>query len=260
MTMPPLFDTHCHFDFEHFQGDFNAELSSAEREGVKKFLIPAINESNWQAVQLLSSQHPQIYHALGFHPYFLNDSVEQDVKALSQALELRSPQCVAIGECGLDFSIDASQALQERYLLIQLELAQQYQLPVILHCHKANHRLIPLLKKYPLAKGGILHGFSGSLQQAMDFIELGFYIGVGGTITYPRANKTRKTMSDLPLDYLVIETDAPDMPMCGFQGKKNHPKMLPKVLSELALLKEQSEQTVAQSLWESSHRSLFICE
>ncbi|MGF1696763.1 TatD family hydrolase [Vibrio lamellibrachiae] len=255
-----LFDTHCHFDFDSFSGNFEAELRLAERQGVERFLVPAINESNWSSIQSLSKRYPQIYHALGFHPWFLPPTSKDIQPALSQALEQRSTHCVAIGECGLDFAIESEHGLQERCLSVQLELAQQYQLPVILHCRKAHHRLIPLLKRYPLSKGGVLHGFSGSYQQAMAYIELGFYIGVGGTITYPRANKTRQAITDLPLDYLVIETDAPDMPLHGFQGQNNHPLMLPKVLSELALMKKQTEQTIAQSLWQNSHLLFSICE
>ncbi|PMJ92555.1 TatD family hydrolase [Vibrio sp. 10N.261.55.A7] len=258
--MTALFDTHCHFDFRQFGGDFDSELSAAKQQGVERFLIPSVNEDNWLAVQQLSYQYPEIYHALGFHPWFLPSQPAKALPSLVQALEQRSSQCVAIGECGLDFMTDTPSDRQESYLSMQLELAQQYDLPVILHCRKAHHRLIPMLKRYPLLKGGVLHGFSGSAQQAMSYIELGFYIGVGGTITYPRANKTRVAVSQLPLEFLVIETDAPDMPMHGFQGQPNHPKMLPKVLSELALLKKESEQTIARSLWKNSHKLLSICE
>ncbi|MCK6262437.1 TatD family hydrolase [Vibrio sp. ZSDE26] len=258
--MTRLFDTHCHFDFDGFKDNFLDELAAAQSKGVERFLIPSINESNWQRVQSLSNLHANIYHAFGFHPYFLNASVDTQFAHLIEILESRTSQCVAIGECGLDFMIDVDHQLQERTLVKQIELAQQYRLPVILHCRKAHHRLLPILRRYPLPKGGVLHGFSGSYQQAMSYIELGFYIGVGGTITYPRANKTRQAIAKLPLDFLVIETDAPDMPMCGFQGQKNHPKMLPNVLLELALLKKQPEQTIAQSLWQNSHLLFSICE
>ncbi|OIQ25190.1 TatD family hydrolase [uncultured Vibrio sp.] len=258
--MTALFDTHCHFDFSQFGDDFHSELLSAKEQGVERFLVPSVNESNWPAVQKLSEQYPEIFHALGFHPWFLPSPHSLSLSALQRAIEHRTPQCVAIGECGLDFSIDTPTELQERFLSAQLELAQQHDLPVILHCRKAHHRLIPLLKRYPLKRAGVLHGFSGSYQQGMSYIELGYYIGVGGTITYPRANKTRVAISQLPLDSLVLETDAPDMPMQGFQGQPNHPKMLPKVLSELALLKKETEQTIAQSLWKNSHLLFSICE
>ncbi len=139
----------------------------------------------------------------------------------------KDANCVAVGgECGLDFAIaDANWERQVELLEAQLKLANDYGLPVILHCRKAFPELLGILKRNPPVAGGVYHGFSGSLSQAEQLIDLGIKIGVGGTITYSRANKTRNTIAALPLAALMLETDAPDMPVAGFQGgQPNRPR------------------------------------
>ncbi|NOH80674.1 TatD family deoxyribonuclease [Vibrio sp. RE86] len=255
-----LFDTHCHFDFEVFSQDFEAQLTQAHDSGVERFVIPSIGLSNWQTVSMLSSQYTSIYHALGLHPYFLNAQSEDHLPILEEKLAERSMKCVAVGECGLDAMIDVPAELQEHLFLAQIELAKRYKLPLILHARKTHNRLLQLLKEARFNNGGVLHGFAGSYQQAMQFVEMGFYIGVGGVITYPRANKTRQAVTQIPLKNLVLETDAPDMPLNGHQGKSNHPKMIGEILSCLASLKQESEQTIAENVWNNSNLAFGICE
>jgi TatD DNase family protein len=117
-----------------------------------------------------------------------------------------------------------------------------------------------MVKAAKLPKGGVLHAFSGSYQQAMEWVRLGFLIGVGGTITYPRANKTRDAIQRLPLQHLVLETDAPDMPILGYQGEPNHPSKLIYVLNELSALHIENKQSIASQLWENSNSAFSICE
>lgn len=258
--MMRLFDTHCHFDFEPFSDDFASQLQQAHQHGVTRLLIPAIGPSNWQKVIDLSSQYPSIYYALGFHPYFLDGDSIQYLQSLETLLSDSDPNCVAVGECGLDAMIDVEMGLQEMLFIRQIELASQSKKPLILHARKTHNRLIQLFKQYRFQYGGILHGFSGSYQQAQQFIELGFYIGVGGVITYPRANKTRQAIAQLPLERLVLETDAPDMPLSGHQGEDNHPKMLAAVLDCLAELRPESKSEIGQAVWDNSSRALGLCE
>lgn len=256
-----LFDTHCHFDFAAFSGDFPAEVAKAQRQGVERFLIPSIGPQNWRRVQQLAAEFPAvIYYALGYHPYFLSSAAATLLPELEHALAQRSSSCVAVGEIGLDGMVAVEARLQERLLLGQLALAQSAQLPVILHSRKTHNRLLQLLKQSRFSFGGVLHAFSGSEQQALQFVELGFKIGVGGSITYPRAHKTRSTISALPLEHLVLETDAPDMPLCGYQGQINHPCRLPLVLNELALLRNSDKQSVASVIWKNSNSVFAICE
>ena len=225
-----LFDTHCHFDFECYDDNFSEHLESARQHSVERFLLPAIGPSNWQKVMSLSEHNSGIYYALGMHPLFLNQQSEHQVTELRLLLERRKDLCVAVGECGLDAMIDVDMELQERLFVQQVDLAIDFKLPLILHSRKTHNRLLQILKQKQFKFGGVLHGFSGSYQQAMQFIECGFYIGVGGVITYPRANKTRQAIAQLPAEHIVLETDSPDMPLNGHQGKINHPKMLGEIL------------------------------
>ncbi|MGY3570654.1 TatD family hydrolase [Vibrio paucivorans] len=260
-TSFPLFDTHCHLDFPQFSEDFAGQLQKATAKGVQRFLIPSIGEQNWHQIDALSAQYPSIYYSAGFHPYFLT----QEQPAVDTRLEdflatRRAGKCVAIGETGLDFAIQVDKQVQQHYLQLQLQLAQQLKMPVILHSRKSHNELTRTLKQHKFQQGGVLHGFSGSYEQAMQFVDLGFHIGVGGTITYPRAQKTRSAIARLPLSSLVLETDAPDMPLNGYQGQPNHPKQLVNVLETLCLLKEESMQTIACAAWKNSNLLFGICE
>lgn len=255
-----LFDTHCHLDFAPFAANIEQHLQSAQQTGVERLLLPATGVENWSRLALLSEQFPSIYYALGFHPYFLAQQSHDAVAALDEKIASRGSRCVAIGECGLDAMVDIPMAQQEAFFLDQVALAKQHRLPLILHARKTHNRLIQLLKQSRFEYGGILHGFSGSYQQAMQFIDLGFYLGIGGVITYPRANKTRQAVAQLPLSSLVLETDAPDMPLMGYQGEPNHPKRLPMILEHLGQLQQQDRQTVAENVWRNSNLALNICE
>ncbi|WP_260259765.1 TatD family hydrolase [Vibrio intestinalis] len=255
-----LFDTHCHFDFSPFRDDFSNQLAEANQAGVERFLIPAIGSSNWSQLQQLALDNPQIYIALGFHPYFLDAQAQSQLEQLDALLAAKPFGCVAVGECGLDGMVDIGTALQEKLFIEQIKLANQHRLPLVLHTRKTHNRLLQLLKQQGHHTGGILHGFSGSYQQAKQFVDLGFYIGVGGVITYPRANKTRQAVAKLPLDSLVLETDAPDMPLMGYQGQINHPKRLPLILDILAQLQNNDAQTIAEIVWRNGNLALNICE
>jgi TatD DNase family protein len=255
-----LFDTHCHFDFDVFQNDFEHNLQFAQEQGVSRILIPSVGPSNWSRIQTLAEQHSQLYYALGFHPFFLEGNFEQHLPQLEQYLSLSHTQCVAIGECGLDFAINVPVSLQEKALEAQFELARGFDLPVILHSRKAHNRLIQMVKTAQLPRGGVLHAFAGSYQQAMEWVRLGFFIGVGGTITYPRAKKTRDAIQKLALEKLVLETDAPDMPILGYQGVPNHPAKLIHVLNMLVELRSGEKQSIASQLWKNSNFAFSICE
>lgn len=255
-----LFDTHCHLDFDVFNSDLDTVISRAQSQGVDLFLIPGCGKSNWQKVMTISERYDDIYYALGLHPYYTDAHQENDILLLDELLAKQNEKCVAIGECGLDFVHNSEQERQMFFFEAQLVLANKYNLPVILHNRKAHQTMIKMLKRKKVLKGGVIHAFSGSYEQAMDFIKLGYYIGVGSSITYLRAKKTRKTISELPLDRLVLETDAPDMPLSGFQGQKNLPERVIKVLNELNVLRSESEQTVADQVLKNSKALFTICE
>ncbi len=252
--MTSLFDTHCHLDFTPFSGEVPSELAKAADVGVRRFLVPATGVNNWHKVMQLGQQHAEICYALGFHPYFLSAQQESDFTQLSSLLDSQPERCVALGECGLDMVHGGDLEKQERFFTRQLDMAKQYHLPVVLHCVKTQPQLIKHLKAAKLPCAGVIHGFSGSYEQAMEWIRLGFYLGIGGTITYARANKTRNAVAKVPAEYLVLETDAPDMPFYGHQGEVNHPLYLPLALQVLAELRFESQEELARQIWLNSHR------
>lgn len=257
-----MIDSHCHLDLLADKKELQQVLLDAETAGVQKIVVPGINEANWERIRKLSTDYDQIHYALGFHPQFLDGVTKSSLERLAQLVEERVPEkCVAIGECGLDFYHGREdEAFQKQVLEAQITLANHCKLPVLLHCRKAHQDLVVLLKQTQPKYGGVVHGFSGSLQQAMDFVKLGLKIGVGGVITYERAKKTRATIAALPLESLLIETDAPDMPLSGYQGSPNEPKMISLVLSSLIELRNESEQTVASQLDVNSKSTFNFCD
>jgi len=249
-----LIDSHCHFDFAPFIDAPEYYLALAKDAGVKRIVIPSVGERNWHAVEQLSRQFDELYYALGLHPFFSHEHSEQALVLLTEQIkkvrkysDVYRKKCVAIGECGLDFAIvNADKEQQIELLREQIVLASQFDLPVILHCRKAFPELMAILRQNPPIAGGVYHAFSGSYQQAKQLIDLGIKIGVGGTITYSRATKTRHTIASLPLVELILETDAPDMPMSGFQGEPNRPDRICNVLQNLASIRMESEQVIEE--------------
>lgn len=241
-----LVDSHCHLDFSDFNNDLITVLKRARDKGILHFLVPGIGAKNWPAVLALAKLHDGIYPALGIHPYFLNDFDVGDLQLLEQYLATE-PNIVAVGECGLDKTLDFPFEQQVQICKQQLLLAKQYNLPVILHCRKAHNELIKLLQQVQLPRAGVIHGFSGSTQLAKQYIKLGFKLGIGGVITYPRAMKTRQAVTELPLSSLLLETDSPDMPISGYQGIRNEPANITKILHSLAGLRQESEQLIIET-------------
>jgi len=239
---PALFDTHCHLDFEAFAADRVACLQAAYEVGVTRLLIPGVSLTDqarpFQMIEAvsrhLSGQSGPLMHAgVGVHPWWIESSVNRamddcqtegvqwgeadwlahlpSASALAEVAQVT--EAVAIGECGLDGAIAVPMSIQEALLRRHLEVAEALQLPVILHVRRARNELLALLKSFSLPAGGVLHAFSGSEALGLQFIKQGLYLGIGSVITYPRATKTVKAVSQLPLNRLLLETDAPSMPI-----------------------------------------------
>ncbi|KPD03426.1 TatD family hydrolase [Moellerella wisconsensis] len=250
-------DTHCHFDFPLFSENIVDSLQRVRQAEISHIIMPAIDVANIDRVWNLSCQHIELYAALGFHPLFLASFQPSHIDKLSQRLSEKNPKCVAVGEIGLDFyQTDAPVEQQKIVLIEQLKLARYYDLPVILHSRKSHDQLAAILRRHPVPATGVVHGFSGSLSQAQAFIKLGYSIGVGGTITYERAQKTRRVIAQLPLSSLLLETDAPDMPLSGFQGEANRPEMIGYVFQTLCELRQEPPEEIAAQLYNNS-QSLF---
>lgn len=254
---PRFIDTHCHFDFPPFTGNEVSALAGAAEAGVEHIILPAVDETRFDIVLDLASQHAPLYAALGLHPIMIEHHTEAGLAELERHLSNRPDKLVAIGEIGLDLYRDDPQfSRQEWFLDQQLRLAKRYDLPVLLHSRRTHDKLAMFLKRHDLPRTGVVHGFAGSLQQAERFVNLGYKIGVGGTITYPRASKTRDVMARLPLGSLLLETDAPDMPLNGWQGQPNRPERIAQVFDTLCELRSEPPQEIAAVILENT-RQLF---
>ena len=246
-------DTHCHFDFPPFTGDESASIQRAAEVGVQSIIVPATQAANFPRVLALAENYPPLFAALGLHPIVIEQHSDDCPDQLQQALDKRPQKLVALGEIGLDLYRDDPQFdKQERVLEAQLKLAKRYELPVILHSRRTHDKLAMHLKRHTLPRTGVVHGFSGSVQQAERFVQLGYKIGVGGTITYPRASKTREVIAQLPLESLLLETDAPDMPLNGFQGQPNRPEQVVRVFDVLCELRPEPADVIADALYRNT--------
>lgn len=242
-------DTHCHLNFSEFGKDVSWAIETAQKRGVKKIIVPSVSSETFAQVSQLGEEHAAVKTAYGIHPWFLlNELSLTSEKQFCEVIEpyLNSPAAVAVGETGLDAMIKESLDHQQLYLSWHLSIAREKSLPLILHSRKTHARLLAQLKSYKRTLSGVIHGFSGSYEEAMAFIKEGFFIGVGGVITYERAAKTRAAFARLPLDGLVLETDAPNAPLCGHQGQSNAPHFTADVAQALADLKGLSLETVAE--------------
>lgn len=240
-------DTHCHFDFPPFMDHCQELLQRAIDAKLIAIIVPAVSADRFDMICQLTCNHPLLFGALGLHPIYSHG--EQDLETLQQALHLRHDKIIAVGEIGLDKYVSTPDwSEQYGYFTQQLQLAKRYDLPVLLHSRRAHEPLYQALRKIDLPCRGIVHGFAGSFEQAMRFVKLGYLIGVGGVITYERAQKTRKTIAQLPLSSLVLETDAPDMPLSGYQGQANRPDYLPLIFNQLCLLRPEPAEVIAEAL------------
>lgn len=238
-----LIDTHCHIDVADFDPDRAQVLERAQEQGVGKLVVPAVDAATWDRLLALCHEYEALLPALGLHPVYMARHRLEDVKALEERVGRERP--VAIGEIGLDFFIDdPDRRGQERLLEAQLCVARDAGLPVLLHIRKAHDHVLKLLRRVR-PPGGICHAFNGSLQQAGQFIDLGFRLGFGGVITFDRARKIRALAAQLPLTSLVLETDAPDLPPASHRNERNSPEYLPEVLRMLAQLREEDPAEIA---------------
>ena len=241
-------DTHCHLDAGEFAGDVDAVRRRAAGAGVVHCVLPAVGPFNFDAVRVLAHRHGDSY-ALGIHPLYTPETSEEDLAVLDRALAVHrdDPRLVAVGEIGLDYFVPGLDAAkQESFYRAQLELARQHGLPVLLHVRRSADQLLKQLRRVPVT--GIAHAFNGSARQADEFLRLGFRLGFGGTLTFDRALQIRRLARELPLDALVLETDAPDIPPhwlyrtaeergAGAAQGRNEPGELPAIGAVLAGLR-----------------------
>lgn len=246
-----LIDSHCHLDVTEFSASLPDVLARAAQVDVTAFVVPAIGYSSWAHLAELAKAYPCIKPAYGMHPMFLAEHRDAHLHALPNWLA--RPECVAVGECGLDFFVpDLDVDLQESIFITHLQLAKQFNKPLIIHARKSTERVIQLLKQHGALRG-VIHSYSGSLEQATQLINMGFLLGIAGPITYPRSNRIRTLVQEIGLEHLLLETDSPDQPLFGEQGRRNEPAHLPKVAQAVAEVKgvavaEVARQTTANAM------------
>ncbi|MFP5460591.1 MAG: TatD family hydrolase [Gammaproteobacteria bacterium] len=234
-----LIDTHCHLDAAEFDPDREAVLARAQAEGVGCIVIPAVERANFETVARIARTLPGCAYALGIHPMYADRAGPDDLEALRALLEasIGDPRLVAIGEIGLDFFVPGlDRARQAHFLDAQLKMARDFDLPVLLHVRRSQDSLLAAIRR-GRPPGGIAHAFNGSLQQAQGFLGQGFALGFGGALTYERALRIRRLVSELPADAHVLETDAPDMAPAWLGRARNAPGELPRIAQVFAGLR-----------------------
>ena len=245
-----LIDTHTHLDFPDFDPDRTSLLARSRALGVRQMVVLGVYQDNWQRLWDWVQTDPQLYAAFGLHPVYLEQHRPEHVRELGQWLERLAghPQLCAVGEIGLDYFLpeldrDAQQALFEA----QLTLAANASLPALLHVRRSHAPVIATLKRFRLKRGGIIHAFAGSREEAREYIKLGFKLGLGGAATWPQALRLRKVIADLPLESIVLETDSPDMAPVMYPNQRNSPEHLPAICEALAGVMGISAKVLAEA-------------
>ncbi|MGO1462060.1 MAG: TatD family hydrolase [Marinobacter sp.] len=247
-----LVDAHCHFDFQQFDGRRFDELEAAHSQCVVGLVIPGVRRADWNRVRVTALAHSGLYYCLGIHPWFVEEHSSTDLESLEQILSQRPERCVALGECGLD-RLHGDMSVQAPWFDAQIELASSLGLPLIIHSVKAHDDVYVRLKRKGWHGRALVHGFSGSYQQAAKLVDRGCFIGVGGVITHRRASKTRDAVARLPLESLVLETDAPDMAPEGVEAGANSPFYLRRIFECLAEIRDEHPEDLASALLANTH-------
>jgi len=261
-----MIDSHCHLDFRHFDEDREAVLARASRAGVTAIIVPAVDLRSCETALALARRRPQVYAAVGVHPNSCAEFGPETLPALSALC--RRPGVVAIGEIGLDYYRErCPPAQQKRALRQQLQLARDCALPVIIHNRDADADLLPLLAAHARAlppalagRSGVLHSFSASSEVARQALELGFYLGFTGPLTFRKAEGLRAVAREVPAERLLVETDAPWLSPVPFRGKRNEPAYLPYIVRQLAELRGVSAAEMARVTSDNARRLFRLAD
>jgi TatD DNase family protein len=250
-----LFDSHSHLDVPEFANDREQVVARAQAHGVRQQLIPAIGFDGWENLKNVCESFVGLYPAYGLHPMFLSQHRPEHIAQLRHWIETEKPN--AVGECGLDFFVEGLDEQQQRFYFIeQLKLADEFELPLIIHARRAVDEVIACIKPFTHLRG-VIHSYSGSEEQARQLFKLGFSIGIGGPITYDRAQRLRRLVAAMPIEFLLLETDSPDQPNADARGQRNEPARLCDVLRVVAQLRGASEDEIAKATTTNA-QALFL--
>lgn len=238
-----LVDSHCHLDASEFDADRSDVIARARAAGVQVQVLPAVTAASWPKLRETCRMADGLYPAYGLHPMFLDAHRPEHLDELRGWIERERP--CAVGECGLDFFVAGLDAeLQQQYFMGQLRVARDFDLPVIVHARRAVDAVIAAIKQVGGLRG-VVHSFPGSPDQAAQLHKLGFLLGLGGPLTYDRAQRLQRLVATMPLEQLLLETDAPDQPDAGIRGERNEPSRLPVILDTVARLRGQPAEDIA---------------
>jgi TatD DNase family protein len=257
-----LVDSHCHLDASELDRDREAVIRRAREAGVERQIVPAIDAAGWPKLRDICAADPGLYPAYGLHPMFLSSHREEHLTELHDWIAREQP--VAIGECGLDFFVEGLDAeIQQHFFDGQLVLARDFDLPVIVHARRAVDAVIAAIKRVggsgsPRRLRGVVHSFSGSIEQARQLWDLGFLIGLGGPVTYDRAKRLHRLVVQMPLDRLLLETDSPDQPDSEIRGQRNEPGRLPFICETIARLRDEEPAAIAAATTRNAERLFGI--
>ena len=247
-----LVDSHSHFDAPEFDVDRATAHARALAAGVVAQVVPAVDADSWPKLKTICAEFPGLYPAYGLHPMYLHAHRLSHLDELAQWIEREAP--VAVGECGLDYFIDGlDHEAQQGYFDGQLRLARDFDLPVIVHARRAVDAVIASIRKIGGLRG-VVHSFSGSAGQATHLHKLGFLLGIGGPVTHERANRLRGIVAAMPIEQLLLETDAPDQPGAGHRGERNEPAHLIEVVDIVAQLRRIAREEIAMATTANAER------
>lgn len=252
----PLFDSHVHLDAPEFDADRTRVLERARAAGVREMLVPAVRAAAWAGLADICATDPDLHAAYGLHPCALAQHADGDLDRLADWIT--SHPTAAVGECGLDHADPAlDPARQLRLLQGQFAVARRFDLPLVLHARRAFEAVILALRAFGKPLRGVVHSFSGSAEQARELQKLGFLAGIGGPVTYERARRLRSVVAELPIDSLLLETDAPDQPDAAHRGERNEPARLVNILECVAYVRGMDPADLAGATTANARR-LFL--
>ena len=247
-----LVDSHSHFDAAEFDADRAAAHARAVAAGVVAQIVPAVDAAGWPKLRQTCADLPGLWPAYGLHPMYLDAHRPEHLPALCAWIERDRP--LAVGECGLDYFVEGLDAeAQSFYFDAQLRLAREFDLPVTVHARRAVDAVIAAIRRIGGLRG-VVHSFSGSAEQAAQLHRLGFLLGIGGPVTYARANRLRGIVAGMPLEQLLLETDSPDQPGAAHRGQRNEPAHLLDVLDAIATLRKEPRDDIAAATRDNAVR------
>lgn len=247
-----IFETHAHYDDEAFKNDIDEVLSTVRAAGVGRIVNVAASMRSCVTSMELANIHEDIYAAVGVHPEETKELTDADMKLLEEYSS--NKKVVAIGEIGLDYYWDEPErSIQKKWFEAQLELARKVKLPVIIHSRDAAQDTLDIMKNHKCEDiGGVIHCFSYGIEMAKQYLDMGFFIGVGGVVTFKNGKKLKEVVEYVPLDRIVTETDSPYLAPTPNRGKRNDSSNIPYVIEEIARIKGVSQEVVEHETWQNA--------